>query len=229
MKSVTSLLFAVIDLENQSMKYLYPILIIALCSFQSLRSSSSIVSDEPIVENYLLDSNRLHSKASEALAYNKKNGLNQNFTILIDMKIHSGRNRFFVYDLKKKEILKSGLVSHGCCDSPWTGDASKTEPVFSNVSESHCSSLGKYKIGKRGWSSFGIHVNYKMHGLEPSNSNALKRLILLHSWGEVGNKETYPNGTPEGWGCPAISNDFMRYLDPKLKKEKTPVMLWVYR
>jgi hypothetical protein len=210
------------------MRYVYLFFVLGLSSFHSVQFETSKIglSTESF---YVLDSVRLKSKVAEALAFNKKNKLNQDFAILIDMKIHSGRNRFFVYDFKKNEILKSGLVSHGCCNSPWTGDESKEKPVFSNVGESHCSSLGKYKIGKRGWSSFGIHVNYKMHGLESSNSNALKRLIVLHSWDAVDDQETYPVGTPEGWGCPAISNDFMRYLDRKLKGTKIPVLLWVYR
>jgi hypothetical protein len=41
--------------------------------------------------------------------------------------------------------------------------------------------------------------------------------------------ETFPEGTPEGWGCPAVSNQQMRALDSLLKKEKKPLLLWIYK
>ncbi len=47
--------------------------------------------------------------------------------------------------------------------------------------------------------------------------NAYRRLIVLHSWESDSNIPIYPNGTPEGWGCPAVSNDMMKILDKKLK------------
>ncbi len=209
------------------MKYVLLILAFVFFSFNDDTSADveHLIPDEVAYE---LDSMRLSNKIEEARKFVRTNHLNQNFVILLDMKIHSGRNRFFVCDLNADSILRSGLVSHGCCDLPWTGDESKESPSFSNQNESHCSSLGKYRIGKRGWSSFGIHVNYKMHGLESSNSNAFERLIVLHSWDEVRNHEVFPEGSPEGWGCPAISNDFMKYVDKKLKIANEPVLLWVY-
>ena len=55
----------------------------------------------------------------EAQQYCKTNNLNQNKFILIDLGLHSGLKRFFVYDFKKKEVSKSYLVSHGCGDNQW--------------------------------------------------------------------------------------------------------------
>ena len=184
----------------------------------------------PIVPtiNYSLDTNRIIEKAKEALAYNKTKNLNTNYCILIDMQIHSGRNRLFLWDFKQNKIVLSCLSSHGCGNEPWGQDNTKETPLFSNTSDSHLSSIGKFKIGKRGWSNWGIHVNYKLHGLEKTNSNAYKRIIVLHSWEAVQENETYPNGTPEGWGCPAVNNEKMKVLDAYLKKEKTPVLLWIF-
>ena len=166
---------------------------------------------------------------TQALEYNKANGLNESFYILIDMRIHSGKDRFFVIDLNTNDVLMQGLCSHGCCEKAWGSDETKSNPKFSNVSGSHCSSLGKYKIGARGWSNWGINVNYKLHGLESNNSNAYDRDIVLHSWNDVPDEELYPNGTPEGWGCPAISNNLMRKVDAKLKSADKPVLMWVYK
>jgi len=171
---------------------------------------------------------RLKQKAKEAVTFCKAKGYNTVFCLLIDMKLHSGKKRAFLYDLKKDSILASGMCAHGCGSYPWAGTYTKDKPVFSNVPDSHCSSLGKFMIGKRGWSSWGINVNYVLHGLDATNSNAKKRQIVLHSWEDVSETEIYPEGVPEGWGCPAVSNSFMRAIDPKLKASAKPVLLWMY-
>ena len=169
------------------------------------------------------------TKAKEALAYCKANGMNTDYCLLVDMSKHSGKKRLFVYDFKKDSLMNSGLCSHGCCAGLWGVDWTKTKPKFNNIPNSHCSSLGKYKIGKRGYSNFGIHINYKLHGLEPTNSKAYERYIVLHSWSMIPDTEPYPKGTAEGWGCPAVSNELMTYLDELLKKSKLPVLLWIYK
>lgn len=120
-------------------------------------------------------------------------------------------------------------VSHGCCDADWNSDDTKDNPTFSNKDGSHCTSLGKYKLGKRGYSNWGINVNYLMHGLDQGNKNAVARQIVFHSWDNVTDNEVYPSGTVEGWGCPAISNNHMRSIDNKLKNETTPVLMWIYK
>ena len=170
----------------------------------------------------------IQPKALKAKSFCKANGLNTNICILIDMGLHSGKNRLFVYDLKKDSIISSALCSHGCCNNEWSADSSKTTPKFNNIPESHCSSLGKYKIGKRGYSNWGINVNYRLHGLEYTNNNAYSRAIVLHSWEMIAENETFPEGTPEGWGCPAVSNQQMRKLDSLLKKEEKPLLMWIY-
>jgi hypothetical protein len=45
----------------------------------------------------------------------------------------------------------------------------------------------------------------------------------------VADKEIYPNGTPEGWGCPTISNKNMKIIDPILKSAQKPVLMWIYK
>ncbi len=179
-------------------------------------------------EEYVTNAS-LKLKAQKAKEFIADNGYSANVCILVDMSIHSGKKRLFLYDLKKDSVLLSGLCSHGCCEHNWGSDQTKTNPKFNNIPDSHCSSLGKFKIGKRGYSQWGIHVNYKLHGLESTNSKAYKRYIVLHSWDMVPERELYPSGTPEGWGCPAVSNNTMRKLDEQLKKESKPVLLWIYQ
>ena len=175
-----------------------------------------------------LDLEKTGKKAREALAFCKQKNMNTQFCILIDMELHSGLNRFLVWDFKKDTLKYSFPVSHGCCSLSWGDDQSKENPTFSNQEGSHCSSLGKYKLGKRGYSDWGVNVKYLMHGLESTNKNALSRYIVFHAWDMVSDNATYPNGTPEGWGCPAISNKNFKLIDPLLQKADKSVLMWIY-
>ncbi|WP_374174943.1 murein L,D-transpeptidase catalytic domain-containing protein [Flavobacterium tructae] len=164
----------------------------------------------------------------EAQQYCKHNNLNQDTFFLIDLGIHSGLKRFFVYDFKKNKIVQSYMVSHGCGDNNWGGTSSKDNAVISNKFDSHCSSTGKFVILDRGVSQWGIKVNYILQGKEKSNSNARNRAIVLHSWDAISSHEVYPKGTPEGWGCPAVSNENMKEIDGLLKVNKK-VLMWIIK
>jgi hypothetical protein len=168
-------------------------------------------------------------KAQEALDFCKVKNFNTDFCILIDMSLHSGVSRFVVWDFKNDSVMHRFLVGHGCGESPWSEDQSKENPIFSNEDNSHCSSLGKYKIGQRGFSNWGVNVKYLLQGLESTNSNALKRVIVFHSWEVISDDEVYPSGTPEGWGCPAVSNNSFRIVDPLLRASSKPVLMWIYK
>ncbi len=164
---------------------------------------------------------------NEALAFCKENQFNQDFYFLIDMSVHSGRNRFFVYDFKTGKISHRNIVTHGACDVFQDNPEKYKKAKFSNQSESHCSMKGKFRIGKRDYSSWGINVKYWLHGLEPTNTNAVKRVVVLHSWTAVSNKEIFPGYSPLSWGCPAVSDEFMQVLDEQLKTVQKPVLLWI--
>lgn len=171
----------------------------------------------------------IRSKARQSFEFCKTQNFNTDFCILIDMNVHSGIKRFFVWDFKKDKIVNKFLVGHGCGENPWSYDYSKETPAFSNIDGSHCSSLGKYKIGARADSDWGVKVKYVLHGLDSTNSNALKRYIVFHSWEAVSDDEVYPDGTPEGWGCPTISNNSFKIIDPLLKASAKPVLMWIYK
>lgn len=176
-----------------------------------------------------IDRAKLKKYSEQARIFCRDNHYDTLNCILVDMSVHSGNKRFVVWDFKKDTLLLAGLVSHGCGTAPWGKDHSKEDPVFSNTNDSHCSSLGKYKIGARGYSQWGIKVNYLLHGLENSNNNALKREIVLHSWEDIPDAELYPQGTPEGWGCPAVSNAMLKKVDVLLRNKSRPVLLWIYQ
>jgi hypothetical protein len=171
----------------------------------------------------------LRLKAQQAKVFSIANKMDTTICFLIDMSIHSGNKRLFIWSYRRDTVLLNGMCSHGCCNTGWSVDDTKTSPTFSNVPDSHCSSLGKYKIGARGWSNFGIHINYKLHGLEAENNNAFKRYIVFHSWDVMSDKETYPSGSPESWGCPAVSNAFMKLADKQLQSTNGNVLMWIYK
>lgn len=164
---------------------------------------------------------------NEALQYCKANGMDQDFYFLVDMSIHSGKKRFFVYDFKTNKIVNQNLVTHGSCDQLESNTTKWEKAKFSNKRDSHCSSKGKYKIGKRDYSSWGIKVKYWLHGLENSNADAVDRVVVLHSWSAVDNDEVYPRFSPLSWGCPAVSDEFMEILDTRLQQASKPVLLWI--
>jgi hypothetical protein len=207
------------------MKLLNTILFVFSTSFIGCNNP---VTKNTVTENPTINISQTKTKAKQALKFCKTQHFNTEFCILIDMSLHSGLKRFLVWDFKKDTIVNSFLVGHGCGDNPWNNDFSKENPKFSNTDESHCSSLGKYKIGERAYSNWGVHVKYVLHGLELTNSNAFKRFIVFHSWEVISDEEVYPDGTPEGWGCPTISDKSFKIIDPMLKLSAKPVLMWIY-
>jgi hypothetical protein len=163
----------------------------------------------------------------EALTFCKQNKFNQDFYFFVDLSIHSGKNRFFIYDFKNQKVVNQNLVTHGACDVFQEHPEKYKKVKFSNKSNSHCSMKGKYKIGKRDYSSWGINIKYWLHGLESGNNNAVNRVVVLHSWDAVSNEEIYPRYSPLSWGCPAVSDEFMKVLDEKLKADNKSVLLWI--
>lgn len=174
------------------------------------------------------DTASLQEKAIEALDFCKKNNYNTEYCILIDMKIHSGKNRMFLWNFKTNSIERQALCAHGC--GKGNNQSTGATPVFSNTEGSYCTSLGKYKLGARAYSQWGINVHYKMHGLENTNNNAYKRIIVFHSHTPVPDMPIYPVHLPMGWslGCPVTSNAMMEYMDKKLQNTKKPTLMWIY-
>ncbi len=121
------------------------------------------------------------------------------------MKIASGSNRFFVYDIQKDSVLQSGLVAHGY------GNSNATNITFSNVPGSNSSSLGKYKIGNSYNGKFGLA--YKLHGLDKTNSNAFDRFVVLHAHECVPDSEIAPEAICMSQGCPTVSPSFLQSLE----------------
>lgn len=170
-------------------------------------------------------SDRLKQKADSAKAYCKQRNFNTDYCFLVDFSLHSGKQRFFVWDFTGDSIKYSSLCAHG-----YGQGSTESTPVFSNVEGSYCSSLGRYKVGIRSYSKWGINVHYKLHGLEKTNNNAYKRIVVLHSFDPIPDYDIHPMHLPLGMsqGCPVISNEIMRQVDALQKKAIKPTLLWAY-
>jgi hypothetical protein len=160
------------------------------------------------------------AKAKSIEKFATLNGYSQHYAFLLDFKIPSYQKRFFVVDLQNDSILYTGLVAHG------SGSTRDTGMYFSNVQHSHCSSLGRYKIGNAYFGKFGLA--YKLHGLDKTNNNAYKRNVVLHAHDCVGDEEDPAYWLCESQGCPTVSPNFLKQLDTIIKSEVKPVLLEVY-
>jgi hypothetical protein len=163
---------------------------------------------------------KLSTKAKEAKGFVQNKPYNQEYCFLIDMSLPSNQKRFFVYDLKKDTLIKSGLVTHGRCNQQWLEGRK-----YSNEVGCGCTSLGKYRIGNSYYGRFGLA--FKLHGLDKTNSNAFKRYVVLHSHECVPDYEV-ANDICQSDGCPTVSPQFLKQLDPMIKTSRKPVLLWIY-
>ena len=146
---------------------------------------------------------------------------NSDVAFFLDMKIGSGKNRFFIYDLKSNKITNKGLVAHGSGSE--TGIPGKL--TFSNVKNSNSSSLGKYAIGGSYKGSFG--KAYKLHGLEKTNNNAFDRNIVLHKYFDVPFEEQ-PYPICNSLGCPMVNEKFFGTVEKLIDHSKKKIILVMY-
>ncbi|MDA6068159.1 murein L,D-transpeptidase catalytic domain family protein [Flavobacterium sp. AC] len=146
---------------------------------------------------------------------------NSDIVFFLDMKIESGKNRFFIYDLKQNKILSEGLVGHGSGSE--TGIPGKLK--FSNVNNSNCSSLGKYAIGSSYSGRFG--KAYKLYGLDATNSNAFDRNIVLHKYSDIPFEEQL-NPICNSLGCPMVNENFFTVIEKIIDNSKKKIILVMY-
>lgn len=161
------------------------------------------------------------SKISEVKNYIKNKGYNQDLAVFINFKISSGKYRYFIYDLKNDKIIQKAIVSHGSGSVIPQSNALQ----FSNIEGSYQSSLGKYSIGESYVGQFG--KAYRLKGLDDTNSNAMKRAIVLHSFGCVPDAESQ-NPACLSLGCPMLSVNAFKETAKYIDKSKLPIILYTF-
>ncbi len=170
-------------------------------------------------EEWRIEHRRLDNYATSIEQYAKTHRYNTRYCFLVDMGLPSGRNRFFIYDLKSDSVIGAGLVTHG------SGTSFSDVIQFSNEPGSLCTSVGRYRIGTSYMGKFGLA--YKLHGLDASNSNAYARAVVLHGHSCVPDREVAPEEICLSWGCPTVSPQFLTHLKAYLDGADRPVLLWV--
>ena len=123
---------------------------------------------------------------------------------MTDWSLHSSLEREWVVDLATGDLLFHLHSTHG------EASANRRDPgyaeSFSNIPESHQSSLGMMRAGETYTGSYGYSM--RLDGLEEGyNDNVRSRAIVLHPW-EWARPEVVAEYGMLGlsWGCPAVDD-----------------------
>jgi hypothetical protein len=142
----------------------------------------------------------------DAIAYFDVNAAlipKQDFLVVIDFSLYSGKDRYWLVDLATGDV-EPHKVSHGDGSDP---DNDGMADSFGNVEGSHKTSLGFYLTGEI---YDGTHRHsMRLDGLSPdgspngmANTRARERLIVMHEASYVDDDRTTQQGRSNG--CPAL-------------------------
>ena len=157
--------------------------------------------------------------------YCRKKAFNPDVCILVDFSQYSGNERLYIYDLDKNHIKESGRVAHGIGKKGLFSKAS-----FSNVPESWESSLGRYRTGRFRTLNIPQFNNVpciEVHGLDPTNSNAHRRGIVIHP-GLLTSKKTLTPCEPLSQGCFTVGQDTFDAIKSLTRQSSKPILLYAY-
>lgn len=146
---------------------------------------------------------------------------NAEMAYFIDMKVMSGKNRFFCFDLKKNVLIDQGLVAHGSGSETGNG----LDLKFSNTPNSYCTALGKYVIGEKYTGVFG--KAYRLKGLDKTNDNSLVRSIVLHHYDDVPYREQ-AQPIVNSLGCPMVNKTYFDRIAKQIDSAKKEILLTIY-
>jgi hypothetical protein len=142
---------------------------------------------------------------------------NRDYVTIVDFNQPSTEKRMHVIDMKTGEV-EDVLCAHA------VNSGNNYASIFSNENGSKKSSLGIYLtaetyIGKHG-------LSLRLDGMEPTNSNARKRDIVLHGATYVSDETIQKQGRlGKSWGCPAVPQPISERLVQQLK-EKSVLLLY---
>ena len=153
-------------------------------------------------------------------AWCQRHDYNTKIAIFVDLSLHSGRNRFVVWDFEKEAPLLVCPVSHGSgSQKPHKRSA---YAQVSNADGSHLSSVGRALVAERYEGRYG--VAYRLDGLDATNSNLRPRCVVLHGWEYTTSFPIWPIATVGSFGCPVLSRKMMRRVDELLQNEDRVVI-----
>jgi hypothetical protein len=130
---------------------------------------------------------------------------------VIDFSLPSTERRLWLFDLETDELLYVEHVAHG------RGSGDNLARLFSNVENSHQSSLGLFRTDETYYGGNGYSL--RLDGLEPgTNDRARERLIVIHGADYVNPNLAVRQGRlGRSFGCPAVRPQVARALIDHLK------------
>lgn len=144
---------------------------------------------------------------------------NTRYLTICDFSLSSNTNRLWLIDTRSKQVVMNTLVAHGAR----TGEEYARN--FSNIPESHQSSLGFY-ITKQ---TYNGHNGYsmRMDGVDGRfNSNAYSRDVVMHGAKYVSQAYARANKRiGRSWGCPSVATHLAA---PIIDKIKNGSVLFIY-
>jgi len=133
---------------------------------------------------------------------------------ITDFSLHSGLERLWVIDLLEGDLVWNLHVTHGEA-SVGSSDAMST--VFSNINDSHQSSLGMMRGAEEYVGSWGPAM--RIDGLEDGYNDLVRyRAIVMHG-AEYARSEFIDTYGRAGlsWGCPAVDDRLVEDVIADLK------------
>jgi hypothetical protein len=165
--------------------------------------------------------NRALDRADSMKTWLKRNGYSTSLVMMADMSLSMDLKRLYIIQPDSHKVLYSCIMAHG------KGKGSRIDSVvFSNVVGSLCTSEGRYKLGDSMHGEYG--KGYRLHGLEATNNNAYKRLVVFHYY-EPQTSEEHSDPLIYSSGCPMLARVDFDVCDKLIRKETKPILLSIYR
>lgn len=135
----------------------------------------------------------------------------KNIISIVDFSKSSAEKRLFIIDMITGQILFKSLVAHG------RNSGNEYATRFSNMPESHQSSLGFYIT--LGTYNGGNGYSLRLKGCERGiNDKAFERAIVIHGAAYVSNQFISNRGEAgRSYGCPALPNDLNKKIIDVIK------------
>lgn len=130
---------------------------------------------------------------------------------IVDFDLSSTKKRMWILNMDSHEVLFNTYVAHG------QGTGGEFAKQFSNIENSHQSSLGFYMTGATYYGGNGLSLY--MDGMEKKfNSNARKRYIVIHGADYADPSFIQRVGRlGRSYGCPAVPNKIAKELINTIK------------
>ena len=130
---------------------------------------------------------------------------------IVDFNKKSSQKRLWIVDLEKNKLLFNTLVAHG------QGSGGDMATNFSNLADSHQSSLGFYITSE---TYFGKHgLSMKLEGMDKGyNTNARDRAVVIHGAEYVSQSFINQHGRlGRSHGCPALPVELTKTIIDTIK------------